>query len=357
MLETLTRTFGNLGMETLLKQNPDGSSVLLVAHGGRVLGLYPPNSNENFFWTHPLLESSESAKLLFASGVWHNSGGDRTWLAPELDFFFPNYPDIHTYRPPVALDPGSYRIVSSNEKVALVNSATLTNSRAGRELSVEIEKSIEACSDPLRSARTTLSIEKTRYAGYAQSTTLKLTSDAQTSSPVGLWNLIQLPIGGDLLVATSHAATPTVYFGDVSPSDLEIRPHVARWKTGALGVAKIGLSALLTTGRSGYLWRERDQSSLVIRNCFVDPSGDHVDAPKTNPSHIGDAIQGCCVNSEKGQFSELEYHCAAIGGSTGHSHFRDVSQVWAYRGPVTEIRRIASVLLGYDASRSVSKTP
>jgi hypothetical protein len=355
MLETLINTFNEIAMDTLLAQNRDGSRVLLLPHGGRVLGLFPPDSNENFFWTHPALESPESAKALFASGVWHNSGGDRTWIAPELDFFFPAYPDINTYRPPQALDPGSYRVVSSTHGVSLTSVASLTNSRAKRKLSIEIKKSIDSSRDPLHAEKTTLGLNASKFAGYALRTSLKVTSDVGASTPIGLWNLIQLPIGGQLFVATLHAATPTVYMGHVPSSALDVLPYLTRWKTGDPGVAKIGISAVAATGRSGYLRTDGDQGSLVIRNCFVDPSGDYIDTPKTDPTHTGDAIQGCCVNNEKGQFSELEYHCPALPGASGRSQIHDVSQVWAYRGPAREIRRIASVLLGRDTSRFAPK--
>jgi hypothetical protein len=351
MLGTLIKTFNEIGMETLLAQNLDGSRVLLLPHGGRVLGLFPPGSDQNFFWTHPALESPELAKSLFLSGVWQNSGGDRTWIAPELDFFFPAYPDVKVYRPPQALDPGSYRVASSTQGVSLVSAVALTNSRGKSELSIEIEKSIDASLDPLRAEKATLGLNASTFAGYTLRTSLKVLSDLHASTPIGLWNLIQLPIGGQLLVATLSAAAPTIYMGEVPPSALDVLPYLTRWKTGEHGVAKIGVSAVATTGRSGYLWMDGNQGCLVVRNCFVDPSGDYIDAPKNDPSHTGDAIQGCCVNNEKGQFSELEYHCPALTGASGRSEIHDVSQVWAYRGPAREIRRIASVLLGRDTSR------
>ena len=35
-----------------------------------------------------------TAAEFYAGDQWQNSGGDRTWLAPEVDFFFPNYPSF-----------------------------------------------------------------------------------------------------------------------------------------------------------------------------------------------------------------------------------------------------------------------
>jgi hypothetical protein len=61
-----------------------------------------------------------------------NSGGDRTWLAPELDFFLPNYPDLSFtgYGQPRQLDPGNYQITHEGDQSVLVNRLTVTSSRS-----------------------------------------------------------------------------------------------------------------------------------------------------------------------------------------------------------------------------------
>ena len=42
----------------------DGAAVI-TAFGGRVLGLFPDEEGENFFWTNPGLDSVSEAKELF----------------------------------------------------------------------------------------------------------------------------------------------------------------------------------------------------------------------------------------------------------------------------------------------------
>ena len=42
---------------------PDGSRLLLLPYGARVLGLFAPGSDENFLWTHPALASAASEKF------------------------------------------------------------------------------------------------------------------------------------------------------------------------------------------------------------------------------------------------------------------------------------------------------
>ena len=101
------------------------------------------------------------------------------------------------------------------------------------------------------------------------------------------------------------------------------------------GCHKIAVRAVDLTGRVGYL----QKNSLVIRNFFVNPSGEYIDTPWLDEADRGYAFQACNVNIPRlGQFNELEYHVP-----TGHT---DVSQVWAFRGTRAAIRAIAARLLG-----------
>lgn len=111
-----------------------GGQVAILPHGGRVLGLYAPGSDENFLWTNPALDDAISAKALLASDQWHNTGGDRTWLAPENDFFRPDYPKMETYFQPRALDPGRYRCTRTERGVRLACDLKLHSYRTREDL-------------------------------------------------------------------------------------------------------------------------------------------------------------------------------------------------------------------------------
>src|SRR5580704_11940180 len=93
----LIDTLDAVGKPTESWQSPDGTKVLVLPYGGRVLGLFAPNDEENFFWTHTALNEKKTAQEFYAGSQWHNSGGERTWLAPEADFFFPEFPSLKTY--------------------------------------------------------------------------------------------------------------------------------------------------------------------------------------------------------------------------------------------------------------------
>ena len=349
MLDQLVDTLNGAGKPTETYSSSDGSEVLLLPYGGRVLGLFAGHGTENFYWTHPALQSVDSAKAFYESDVWQNSGGDRTWLAPEVDIFFPKFPDLDmsTYWQPRQLDPGQYESVRENGIVRLVNRLTLTLSRSKEQVALEMAKWVGPALNPLRYEKDREYTSAVQYGGYTQHTALKLLQPGQKiSAQIGLWNLVQMPHGGELLVSTYSKAEPKVYMGNIAPDDLIVTEHLVRYRMRAKGEHKIGLRSVAMTGRVGYLYPSGgNQSALIIRNFFVNPSGEYVDVPWRETGNLGFAIQACNVDSGLGSFSELEYHVPAIGGGTGLTSYEDVSQIWAFRGSTDSVRTIAKRLL------------
>lgn len=327
---------------------PDGTTVLLLPYGGRVLGLFAPGSEENFYWTNPALEHADTARAFYSGKDWQNSGGDRTWLAPEVDIFLPNYPDTKTYWQPRELDPGNYEAVRSKHGLELVNKLKLTLSRSKQEVELRITKSVGPAANPLRYEKT-LDLAGVQYAGYAQRTRLEILGNAAPEGPMaGLWNLVQMPHGGDLLIPVFHRTEPKIWFGQISSEDLLVGDHLIRYKMRAAGEHKLGVRAVATTGRVGYLCGSGDTCALIVRNFIVNPSGEYIDVPWKDPEDFGYSTQACNVNSALGAFSELEYHIPAIGGKTMARTCDDTAQVWAFRGPEAKIMAAARCLLSTE---------
>ncbi len=100
-----------------------GGSLLILPYGGRVLGLFS-HSGENFFWVNPNLTNSATASAFFTAEGWKNSGGDRTWVAPEVEFFVKEIDEPwNTYEVPASLDPGHYTVQQDEGQVKLTNRA------------------------------------------------------------------------------------------------------------------------------------------------------------------------------------------------------------------------------------------
>ncbi|MBI2844341.1 MAG: hypothetical protein HYX78_13145 [Armatimonadetes bacterium] len=348
MRERLIDTLDSVGKPTELYRSPDGTQVLVLPYGGRVLGLFAPGSDENFYWTNAALESPDSARQFYASDQWHNSGGDRTWLSPEVDLFFPNFPRLDTYFQQRSLDPGNYQVVRSADGFKLVNRLTVNLSRLKEDVELEITKSIGPAPNPLRHERG-IDLGNVQYAGYTQYTSLDLLKgDPQGKAQIGLWNLVQMPHPGDLVVPTYSRAEPNIYFGTVGTigtEDTVISDRLFRYRMRQQGEHKLAIRAAVTTGRVGYIYQTGDKWALIIRNFWVNPSGEYIDVPWKETDYFGYSTQACNINSGLGQFNELEYHIPAIGCGTGCARCDDEAQVWAFRGDKGAVERVARILL------------
>src|SRR5579862_3576212 len=349
MLQDLIATLKSVGKSTELYQTEDGTRVLILPYGGRILGVFAPGSDQNFLWKNSVLNSVEPARAYYASDDWQNSGGDRTWLAPELDFFFPKFPniDIAGYWQPRGLDPGNYELTKTAQGIKLANRLNIDAFRSLKRISLEITKSVAAALNPVR-YDTQIRIGAVEYAGHTLITSLKILDSNLDDVPlVGLWSLTQMPHQGELFIPTYSKAEPRIYFGlaDTPPGELSTSDRLVRFKMRAAGEHKIGIRASATTGRIGYLYPTGKMYALIVRNFFVNPSGEYADVPWTEPEDRGYSTQACSVNSRWGEFSEMEYHVPAIGGCTGLNYIEDRSQLWAFRGSREDMVQIARALL------------
>ena len=88
-----------VGKPTETWESPDGTQGAGVCPtGGRVLGACSPRATTRISSGRilALADAVTRARSFYEGKQWHNSGGDRTWLAPEIDFFFPEFPDLKT---------------------------------------------------------------------------------------------------------------------------------------------------------------------------------------------------------------------------------------------------------------------
>lgn len=326
----------------------DGGRVVVLQEGGRVIGLFPGGSRDNLLWTHPAIASASTSRRLCRSDSWSNLGGDRTWLSPELEFFFPRYPDTSAYAPPRSLDPGAYRMEARERgAISLTNTASVMAYRAGRRIPLRITKNVRLAANPLGPTVP----RGVDYAGYSLEVTLDVSARARAVPLVAIWNLLQLPHGGELFIPTYQPCEPTRFFGTIPPGDLRVSRRSVTYRMTAPGEQKISVPALATTGRMAYLRHDRRTAMLVVRGFQPDPSGVYADAPWKRPEETGFALQACNVNSALGTFSEMEHHAPAIGGDTGLRRRRDVSHAWGFRGPRAAIEEIMQALCGLSGER------
>jgi hypothetical protein len=347
MLGLLTSAIDEAGRTTELLAMPDGSRLLLLPYGARALALATADDDESFFWFNPLLGQGDTARELFGSTGWHNTGGDRTWIAPELDLFFPDAA-ADRYVQPRELDMSPYAVERIGGGVELSREMRLHLARPNRDAALRLAKWFGPAPNPLRHERDMAAADAVRYAGYTQRTTLESLGDPDGDPPgVGIWNLIQLPPGGQMLVPWYAATDLQPCFGRMPAGSVSVEDRLLRVKIDFAGSHKIALKAAAVCGRAGYAYGAGDRWSLVVRNFFVNPSGAYVDVQKHDPEDFGYAVQICRVDEpEFGSFCELEYHAPGLGDPFDPSWSEDVSQVWAFRGPREAIDAVAHKLLG-----------
>ena len=331
----------------------DGSRLLVLPDSGRVLGLFSSDSDENFFWTNPSLNRKKSAASFFKADGWHNPGGDRTWIAPEIEIFIGNLSDpMGTYHVPPELDPGFWRVECNNPFLRLTNKTMVQMLRSKKKLKVKISKEFKPAPNPLRN----MNIKVVQYSGYEQNTFLEL--DMLPSPPIqlGLWNLLQLPKPGRMFIPTYFKTKPQLVFGTTKSGDIKIDRNLIIWNMD-YGNAnyKMSIKAEALTGRAGYLYRSSDKPenwNLVVRQFSVNPSGEYVDALWNDPFDRGYAFQACSVNSGDESFNELEYHAPAAKTLEGQNRTYDQSQVWAFRGGFADIEKAVNILMGSEIQKN-----
>jgi hypothetical protein len=239
-------------------------------------------------------------------------------------------------------------VVRKSGVLYLENKLALRLARSGRKVDLKMVKSFGPSPDPLRYERD-MDLKGVSYAGYAQFTSLAFTGGrVAAGAQLGLWNLIQMPHGGELLLPTFSRSEPLHVFstvGRIPKSAVRIGEHLIRYRMDQRGEHKLSFRAAAMAGRAAYVHGQNNDWSLVVRNFGVNPSGDYVDVPWNDPDWRGFAVQACNVCSGLGAFSELEYHIPAIGAVTGLSSCEDHAQVWAYRGPKKQILAIARRLV------------
>lgn len=337
----------------------DGSRLLVLPQSGRLLGLYPSGSEENFLWTNPAFATAQSAAEYFRRDGWPNPGGDRTWLAPEIELFIGDLGNPGaTYAVPCALDPGKWTLTAATKAgVSMAQTTGLRLHRSKKDVSVRLEKVLRSVANPLPDAGVD-------YAGYSQITTLEVDEPHRGEARLGIWNLLQLPSPGTMLIPVCTRTIPQKVFGAFAEGELDLSVSGVRWQMSSPGPdSKIALKAGALTGRVGYLCasdccskttqgmpdtghNSPDTLDLVVREFTVVPEGDYVDALWDAPHETGWAFQACCVRNGPEQFNELEYHAATATTDDGRFISRDESRVWAFRGPSEVIRKAAFALLG-----------
>ena len=327
---SLRASLDRAGIVYRLVESGEGWLIVAPSLGARLLGA--GIGDESAFWASPSL----STRAWEAGG---NSGGQRTWLAPESgpQGFFSGE-DISAWRVPPELDPGAYREIAAAPGWRSYTNALCAHAADGSSYDIVLKRSL-ALSPRASSGGSAGEI------GISIELELVNLGGRPIDRRVGLWSILQLPCreAGTILIPIEGegGADPDALPGSARPyyyapplDAMELRDGVLRLGTGGGRRYKMGIPASRCSGKIAYLRRAGEGQGaealpgargwiLVVMSFGVDPSGAYLDAPPPIPGEErgpGDAIQ---AYNDPGlgdeAFCEIEAHASAVYLAPGES--------------------------------------
>lgn len=189
---------------------------------------------------------------------------------------------------------------------------------------------------------------RVRYAGIESSHLLQFDEKTRFGK-LGLWHLLQVPVGSILIVpmkrnAREAAKIPLSY---ALPGEWICHPDVVLWRFGGTAHAKIGISAGALTGRTAVLQQIGSAYALIVRQFEVNERCNYVDHPYGIP-RTDQAFQAW----DGMGFGEMEHHGACIDAQAGPWVHNESDQLLAFGGAKTDILSLARRILSINISRA-----
>ena len=338
----------NLPFGELTLQND--VTIIVSRHGGRIFGPFLSKDSESIFWTHDAFAKPDTFKEFLRSGNW-NIGGDRMWIAPEIQYHVPDRNDFWgSVFWPEQVDPGTYSLEQPESgQWRLSQDMTLqAYNLASGQKELCLERLIRQVEDPLRNVTGYPDlVDGVLFAGYEQVVTL---SERKRDDIVSeAWSLTQLNPGGVLVIPASPRVEYTDYYEPVDESLQTIHQDHVRLQITGNRQYKVGYKSAHVFGRLAYYNHlDDDQAYLIVRNFFNNPSVPYAEEPDHSPGCRGHSIHVYNDDGNAGGFGELECNLQTIGGDTGRSSSRDHLVLWLYVGAPDKVKEIGLHLLGVE---------
>lgn len=312
--------------------------LCVLPFSGRVMGLYP-REGLNVLWTHPALDLAASARTLLTGGGWTNLGGDRTWVSPEVELFIPDMArPMESYKVPSALDPADYRVVSQGASTAeLETSVAVDFYRSGCRGELSLRKRVTELGAPDFPLPAGVSA-----AGYELACTLSAAGSLPESLRPAIWNLLQVPGGGEIVVPLKGPDAPLGFFGRQQYRQVGERIH-ASVPVASSGY-KFGVLADHCRGVMLYLNFAAPQPYMILRRFSVGSRDQYFDVPFNAVQQRGFVQQVYIDDGTHGGFGEMEHHSTAMVPDQC-SNVTDTCTTWAFAGSAEQLGLLAETFL------------
>jgi hypothetical protein len=319
------------------------AKIIVSAYGGRIFGPFI-NDGDSMCWINPCFASAEAFKTFLDKKEW-NLGGDRIWLAPEMQYNVPDKDDFWgSYKVPNTLDPGNYAFDKGNKHhVTLKQKMNLeVYGSKKKQKKLSISRTISRIKDSFKD----FDIIDGLSFGYDHEIHLKeKVSDGIFSEA---WDLLQINPEGTLYIPTTASAQYSEYYEPLKQGYQKINDHYVELKIDAKSQYKVGYKSAITTGKSGYVSKYGKKDYLMIRSFYNDPLGPYVKSPTGEIKDGGHALHVYNDDGNIGNFAEHECSCLPIGADTGRSQSIDRISTMFFVGSKAYIKSMMKLLLGID---------
>ena len=294
-----------MNLRTMAWKLKDGT-ISLLPRRGRVLQVTV--GGHEAFWVNPKWR-----------GDW-NVGGDRLWVAPEVAWCWKSLkgldPDQYVF--PKEMDPGHWKPARRGKMFCEVRQQIrLRQFQKRAVLNLAMARSIRAVDLPAAPFFR-------QHVAYRTDNDLWIRGGL-ASQPVGLWSLIQVPNGGEMIVPCRAKPVFRAYFNPVAPRLWGFSGRSLRFQINGRDTYKVGVSPDVVTGQMAYVRRVGREFLVIHRTFFPQPWREYCDVPPTALQTQGDAVQIYNDGGALGGFGELEYHSPAIRAEAGDEHVADTN--------------------------------
>jgi hypothetical protein len=350
---TIRQVIGGLqacGEKFSLVELGGDARLVVTRYGGRIMGPFFGDKEECPLWLTPAFAEERDLATLLGQRSW-NIGGDRIWVAPELQYNVHDRTRFHpTYDLQQAVDPGSYKLEQSSPAACVLaqEMRVLAFDHQDRSKRLHVARRIRRVDDPLRTLAGYEAISSLlQFAGYEHEVTL---SDLQPDNLCSqAWNITQVPPGGVAIVPT----VPGLEYSDhLEPADAEhfrvFGNHVRAWfKSDCM--FKVELKAAHHFGRSGYFRvLAPGRAVLMVKLSFNNPSEPYVMEAPHSPGVRGYNFDIYHDDGGLGGFGEMECHGRPVGGEAERTSSTDQFVNWFYVGREAAVKKAALHLLGVE---------
>lgn len=332
-MKALSNTLRGIGHQAVLLQD----QVLVLPLGGRILGL-APDHRTNTLWTHAALQTESGARHFLDAPGWLNFGGDRAWIAPEVETNF-RYPKNSepVYEVPKSIDPGRYRVSAQDPHAVRLSAAmTVRFNRRQAEARLLVERAVTCLPESPLAVPTDV-----QFAGYRLQSKLSADGPIPDGIRPGFWHILQVPGCGKIVIPVRPGAQPRKFIGTPTYklAGRRLTCNVATSKSFKFSV-RVGdcLGFML------YINTVRRPAPLVARRFAVHDHASYADEPYDDPADLGHVQQVYVDDGDLGGFGEMEYHTPALA-SSGPATLTDTSEVWGFTGSAEHLTVLAEQLL------------